>query len=141
MSDMPPITSYHHLSLTVTDMARSEAWYRDVLGFVYVFTEQHPDGGGYARVLTRPGTSLWLGLHVHDANSGEEFGEHRTGLDHVGITVDNREDLDLWVGHLERHGVTFSKPVDGSIGDAVYAVLSFRDPDNTALELIWMPTG
>ena len=139
MTDAPPLAGYHHLSITVRDLARSQAWYEDVMGFQYLFTENHPDGGGHAAVLIRPGSPLMLGLHHHDANSAEEFGEHRTGLDHVGITVAAREDLDVWAEHLESHGVTYSKPVDGAVGDAVYAVLSFRDPDNIALELIWMP--
>jgi catechol 2,3-dioxygenase-like lactoylglutathione lyase family enzyme len=81
---------------------------------------------------------LFLGLHHHDCNDSAQFGEHRTGLDHIGIAVDNREDIDRWAEHLDRHGVRRSEPVDGKIGDAAYTVLNFRDPDNIALELFWM---
>ena len=138
MSDTPALTGYHHMSITVCDLDRSEAWYRDVLGFQFGFTEEHPDGGGVAKVMVRPDTMLFLGLHHHDANGSEEFGEHRTGMDHVGISVANRDDIDTWAEHLDRHGVRRSEPADGKIGDTSYAVLNFRDPDNIALELIWM---
>jgi len=139
MTDTPALTRYHHLSITVCDVDESMAWYRDVLGFQFAFTEKHPDGGGLAHVMMRPDTYLFLGIHHHDANGSEEFGEHRTGLDHIGIAVENRDDLDRWAEHLDRHGVRRSEPVDGIIGDTPYSVLNFRDPDNIALELIWMP--
>ena len=42
----PALTRYHHLSLTVCDVDRSVAWYRDILGFQFAFTEEHPDGSG-----------------------------------------------------------------------------------------------
>lgn len=133
-----PLTSYNHVSITVCDIERSEAWYRDVLGFQLAFTEEHPDGGGHAQVMIRPDSMLFLGIHHHDANESEDFAEHRTGLDHVGIGVPTREDLESWAGHLDSHGVRRSELVDGKIGDTSYTVLSFRDPDNIALELIWM---
>jgi catechol 2,3-dioxygenase-like lactoylglutathione lyase family enzyme len=135
---VPPLTSYHHISLTVCDVDRSEAWYRDVLGFQRGFVETHPDGAGHAVVMIRPEASLFLGLHHHDANGSEDFAEHRTGMDHLGIRVESREDLDRWAEHLDRHGVRRSEPVDGTIGDVSYSVLNFRDPDNIALELIWL---
>ena len=138
MSDTPALTRWHHLSITVCDIDRSEAWYSDVLGFQFAFTEEHPDGGGHAQVMVRPDSMLFLGLHHHDCNDSAQFGEHRTGLDHIGIAVDNREDIDRWAEHLDRHGVPRSEPVDGKIGDAAYTVLNFRDPDNIALELFWM---
>jgi glyoxylase I family protein len=139
MTDTPALTRYHHLSITVCDVDKSVAWYQDVLGFQFAFTEEHPDGSGLAHVLMRPDTYLFLGIHQHNDNASEAFGEHRTGMDHIGIAVENREDLDRWAEHLDRHSVRRSDPVDGKIGDTPYAVLNFRDPDNIALELIWMP--
>jgi catechol 2,3-dioxygenase-like lactoylglutathione lyase family enzyme len=126
------------VSITVCDIDRSEAWYRDVLGFHYAFGEDHPDGSGFAKVLVRPDSGMFLGLHHHDANGSEPFGEHRTGLDHVGIQVETRDDVDRWAEHLDRHGVQRGEIVEGKLGDTTYAVLSFRDPDNIALELFWM---
>jgi glyoxylase I family protein len=136
---VPPLTHHHHLGLTVCDVARSEAWYTEVLGFRRAFVEPHHDGPGYAVVMNRPGTSLFIGLDHHQSNEAEDFAEHRTGLDHLAMGVEHREDLDRWAGHLDRHGVRRSKIEEGAIGPMNYAVLNFRDPDNIALELIWMP--
>jgi len=138
MSDTPPLNRWHHVSITVCDIDKSEAWYRDVLGFQYAFSEDHPDGGGFAKVMVRPDTMMFLGLHHHDANGSEDFGEHRTGLDHIGMQVNDRDDIDRWVEHLDLHGVRRSEPVEGKLGDTAFLVLSFRDPDNIALELFWM---
>jgi hypothetical protein len=80
-------------------------------------------------------------LHRHDANDGRLFTETTTGLDHGGLAVPSRRDLELWQEHLEANGVvradTADKPLTQSpIADEPYAsVLVFRDPDNIQLEL------
>jgi glyoxylase I family protein len=43
---MPDIASIHHVSLTVTDLDRSVAWYKEVLGLTELMKENHPDGNG-----------------------------------------------------------------------------------------------
>jgi catechol-2,3-dioxygenase len=88
--------------------------------------------------MTRPGTALFLGLDHHDANAAEQFAEHRTGLDHLAIGVPLREDLDRWATHLDRLGVRRSPIEEGTVAGMDFAVLNFRDPDNIALELIWL---
>ena len=135
----PPLTHYHHLGLTVSDVERSEAWYGAVLGFQRAFVETHPDGAGHAVAMTRPGTSLFIGLHHHQGKGAGDFAEHRTGLDHLAIGVERREDLDRWAEHLDGHAVRRSAIEECTIGPMTFAVLNFRDPDNIALELIWMP--
>jgi catechol 2,3-dioxygenase-like lactoylglutathione lyase family enzyme len=131
---VPRAGGLHHLSLTVTDIEASEDWYRRVLGLERVMVEQHE--GGYAVVLNRPGTPLFIGLHHHARNGAERFDEVRTGLDHLAVHVHERAELDRWVGHLDRLGVPH-----GQITEATepfpYALVVFRDPDNIQLELIW----
>ncbi len=58
---VPAVTGLHHLGLTVRDIAASEAWYTQVPGLAGAFAEPHPAGGGYAAVMTRPGTGLFVG--------------------------------------------------------------------------------
>ena len=79
----PSLTGISHVGLTVRDVTTSEAWYADVLGLVRVFVEPHSAGEGYAVVMTRPGTALFLGLDHHPDADRQEFSEHRTGLDGV----------------------------------------------------------
>lgn len=133
----PAVTGYHHLGLTVSDVDRSEAWYGEVFGFQRAFVEPHHEGTGYAVVMTIPGTPLFLGLDKHDAHEGERFAEHRTGLDHLAIGVAAREKLDRWAGHLAALGVAHDGITDITEPFPA-ATLCFRDPDNIALELMWM---
>lgn len=129
---MPDIASIHHVALTVTDIDRSVAWYKEVLGLAELMKEDHPEGGGHATVLGKPDFSMCVGLHTHSANKSEPCEETRTGLDHVSFGVASRADLDTWAEHFERLGVPQS-PVNDQ---GSYAVLVFRDPDNIQLELI-----
>jgi catechol-2,3-dioxygenase len=133
----PAVTGYHHLGLTVGDVGRSEEWYGKVFGFQRAFVEPHHEGTGYAVVMNIPGTPLFLGLDKHDAHEGERFAEHRTGLDHLAVGVATRGELDTWVGHLHALGVEHSGITDISEPFPA-ATLWFRDPDNIALELMWM---
>jgi len=131
---MPPIASIHHVSLTVTDLDRSVAWYKEVLELTELMREDHPDGNGFAIVLGKPDFSMCVGLHTHEANSSEPCNETRTGLDHVSFGVAQRADLDIWAEHFKDLNV-FQSPINDQEG---YAVLVFRDPDNIQLELISM---
>jgi catechol 2,3-dioxygenase-like lactoylglutathione lyase family enzyme len=131
---MPDIASIHHVSFTVTDIDRSVAWYKEVLGLVDLMREDHPDGNGYGIVLGKPDFSMCVGLHTHSATGTEPCDETRTGLDHVSFGVARRADLDTWAEHLEKLNVSQS-PITDRDG---YAVLVFRDPDNIQLELIAM---
>jgi catechol-2,3-dioxygenase len=133
----PAVTGYHHLGLTVGDVDHSEERYGKVFGFQRAFVEPHHEGTGYAVVMNIPGTPLFLGLDKHDAHEGERFAEHRTGLDHLAVGVATREELDTWVGHLDALGVEHSGITDISEPFSA-ATLCFRDPDNIALELMWM---
>lgn len=131
---MPDIASIHHVSFTVTDLDRSVAWYKEVLGLAELMREDHPDGNGYAIVLGKPDFSMCVGLHAHRANASEPCNETRTGLDHVSFGVAQRADLDTWADHFRSLNVSQS-PINDQEG---YAVLVFRDPDNIQLELISM---
>jgi glyoxylase I family protein len=133
----PAVTGYHHLGLTVCDVDRSEEWYGKVFGFQRVFVEPHNGGTGYAVVMNIPGTPVFMGLDKHDAHQGEQFEEHRTGLDHLAIGVAAREDLDRWVEHLDALGIEH-REINDITEPFPAATLCFRDPDNIALELMWM---
>ena len=137
LTTAPAVLGYHHLGLTVCDIDRSEEWYGKVFGFQRAFVEPHHEGTGYAVVMNIPGTPVFMGLDKHDAHQGERFAEHRTGLDHLAIGVSTREDLDRWVEHLDALGVEHSE-INDITEPFPAATLCFRDPDNIALELMWM---
>jgi glyoxylase I family protein len=141
----PAPTRFHHVALTVTDLDSSVAWYEQVFAVSYQMDAPHH--GGTARILANADWTLAFALHVHDANQGESFAETRTGLDHVGFVVPNRNDLEGWQTHLERYGVVRAgaadKPLTQSpISDEPYgSVLVFRDPDNIQLEMFAPAAG
>ncbi len=135
-SATPALGRIHHVGLTVNDVVASEAWYCRVLGLERLGVEAHNGGTGHTVLLHRPGGDLDLGLDHHPSHEGERFQEHRTGLDHVSIHVNDRADLDLWAVHLDALGVTRGEITE--VTDPFpYATLAFRDPDNIQLELIW----
>lgn len=129
----------HHLALTVTDLDASVQWYGEVFGVQPLLDVPH--SGGVGRILADADRELMFALHHHDSNGGELCSEAVTGLDHAGLAVASRADLEQWQDHLEANGVvragTADKPLTQSpIADEPYAsVLVFRDPDNIQLEL------
>lgn len=133
---LPRVAGLHHLGITVRDINASEAWYTQVLGLDRVFVEPHPTGGGYAVVMTRPGTGLFLGLDYHPAADREMFRAQRTGLDHLALTLTSRHDLDDWITHLDASGVAHGEVVE-STQPAPHALLVFHDPDGIPIELFW----
>lgn len=121
------LLSYHHLSLSVTDLEKSVQWYQQVLGLEITAQVQGPT---FRRTRMRaPAGGVTLTLTCHDERSGDAFDERRTGLDHVSIQVD---DLETWKARLVQHGVDHSD-VKQLSGDA--SMVTLRDPDNIQLEI------
>jgi catechol 2,3-dioxygenase-like lactoylglutathione lyase family enzyme len=90
----PSITGVSHVDLSVTDLAASDAWYRDLLDMVPLFGGRNDDRGYDVRYLIEPTSGLVIGLEQHDANPGTPFDERRVGLDHLSFNVADRATLD-----------------------------------------------
>ncbi|HTO70387.1 MAG TPA: VOC family protein [Myxococcota bacterium] len=114
------VKGLQHLNLTVADLARARAFYRDVLGFEVSFAKGNT-------VWLAAGGDL-LGLSEGDAPAGRSF-------EHFGFMVDSPADVDRWAAQLRAHGVAAEKgPYDRSDGRSVY----FRDPDGHLVEIFWL---
>jgi glyoxylase I family protein len=140
---MPIRLAYSHVRLTVTDLARSRAFYDRVFGLP-VALELPADADEATReqlkylfggVIYLMGTAL-LGLRPV-APAGDRFDEDRVGLDHLSFAVEGVADLEEMARTLEAMGVAHAGIKD--IGRA--HILEFRDPDNIALELFAWKQG
>jgi len=126
---MPAIT---HVAVTVTGRGASKAWYTKVFSVKPVLDE---DTGPFRHIVYLVGNTAF-GLHgFPDLVGTEPCNERRPGLDHIAFGVASRDELAEWAARLDELGVDYSDIVDASNGSG----LSFRDPDNIALELFAPP--
>jgi glyoxylase I family protein len=137
MTEFP--ATVHHVALTVTDLEASRAWYRRLLGTDPILDEDVPSLAdhhqGFHHTIFALAGGFLLSLHSHAAtDAGHRFDEFRPGLDHVGFGCANRSELDRLQGRLDELGVKHG----GIAEDAIGFGLSFRDPDDIALEF-WAP--
>jgi catechol 2,3-dioxygenase-like lactoylglutathione lyase family enzyme len=125
----PIIRGYHEIAITVSNLERSEQFYREVLGM---------------RVLLRiPGKCVimmmgeepyrFLGLWLPEAH-GALVGQGIAKM-HFTMQIDIA-DVDPWEQQFKRYGVRAPKRVKDN-GDVHF---DFEDPDGHPLEL-WARTG
>ncbi|MBO0852071.1 MAG: VOC family protein [Pseudonocardia sp.] len=129
--------SLQHVALTVSDLERSTKWYSTLFGAEPVLDEDEEGGQFHHTVFALDGGMLF-GLHTHQGReSGERFSEVRTGLDHVGFAVGSHAELERWAQKLTDLGIAHDGIKRAHYGSGV----SFRDPDNIALEFFTFPEG
>ncbi len=128
MSEFPAI---NHVALTVSDLSRSVPWYERLFDAKPVLDE---DTGPFRHVVWAIGSTL-VGLHEFPDRRREPFDERRVGLDHLAFACSNRAELEQWEARMNELGVAHGGIVDANYGSG----LSFRDPDNIALEFFAPP--
>ncbi|HWH34663.1 MAG TPA: VOC family protein [Acidimicrobiales bacterium] len=128
---MPDFAKVSHLSFSARDAERSASWYQEVLGVEVL--DRVAGEGWHSVLLIHPPSAAIIEFQQHDANGGETFDPRRTGLDHLGLLVSTRAELERWRDHFERLGVVHSPIADRDYG----SVLCFRDPDGIQLEMFY----
>lgn len=134
-------SGYAHVRLTVTDIARSKAFYDDVFGWPVAVdasdrvnepgvTESQQDF--YGGIVYQTPDGALFGLRPV-ASRGDRFDSERTGLDHVSFLVRSRHDLVTAAERLTEAGIEHGEVTD--LTDAGIAILSFSDPDGVQCEL------
>ena len=142
----------HHTCYTVSDLDRSVAFYRDLLG-CEVLAEQEKEGGYLAAIVGYPDAHVRMAhLRVPGAEHVIELFEYLTpastradveprnvGASHLCFLVD---DLPALYEQLREKGVnSFVSPpveVDTGVNKGGYA-LYLRDPDGISVELFQPP--
>ncbi len=130
---MASIDRVDHLSLSVTDLARSTEWYRKVFGLTLVAEVR---GSSFHRTRLQSDSGMTLALTAHQGSAGESFDERRPGMDHVAFRVAGGSDLGAIQAALEELGATHSgiQQLSGGVSK-----LTLRDPDNIQLEVLQAP--
>lgn len=132
-------TAVHHVALTVTDLGASRAWYRRLLGTDPVIDEDVAALPGHHKgfhhtIFVLPDGGI-LALHAHAATDlDQRFDELRPGLDHIGFVCADRAELERLQVRLDELTIPHGGIAEDDLGHG----LSFRDPDNIALEF-WAP--
>ncbi len=120
------IKGFHHFAVRTTDIERSVAFYRDVLGMTEK-RRMHFDDGSYLVMLGFGDTVVELFGGAKPKDPSEDRGE--VGYWHLGLTVD---DTDREYERIKALGYKFDfapKTVQGM------RVAFFRDPDGIIIEL------
>jgi len=130
MTEFPSIS---HVAMTVSDLERSVPWYQQLFDAEPVLDE---DTGPFRHVVWSVGSTL-VGLHQFPDGRSETFDERRVGLDHLSFACADRTELERWEARLNALSIAHGGIVDAGYGSG----LSFRDPDNLALEFFAPPSG
>ena len=130
---VPEFPGVTHVALTVTDLDRSRPWYQSLIGSPPVIDE---DTGPFHHVVWLLGSQTLVGIHQFpDPHGSDPFDERRPGMDHLAFACANRAELEQWESKLNELGIENGGVVDAPYGSG----LSFRDPDNIALEFFAPP--
>jgi glyoxylase I family protein len=130
----------HHVRLTVTDIARSRAFYRSLLGVdpAYDFSDQVDEPGvrgDPARLFggcVFPVGDQLVGLRPVAA-TGDVFESTRVGLDHLSLALGSLAELRAAAARLDEAGVVHGEVTE--LDGLGLAILSVQDPDDINLEL------
>jgi catechol 2,3-dioxygenase len=115
-----------HVHLTVSDLDRAVAFYRDVLGF-----EVTTRYGRDAVFLSAGGYHHHLGLNTWAGGGAPRPAQGTTGLYHFAVLYPDRVALARAVHRVLEHGVQLEGAADHGVSEAVYLC----DPDGNGVEL------
>jgi len=121
-----PQTRIGHVHLTVADLDRALAFYRDVLGF-----EVTARYGRDAVFLAAGGYHHHIGLNTWAGRGAPRPAPGTTGLYHFAILYPDRHQLGRAVARLLEAGVPLEGASDHGVSEAIY----LRDPDGNGVEL------
>lgn len=121
-----PRTRIGHVHLTVSDLDRALAFYRDVLSF-----EVTARYGRDAVFLSAGGYHHHIGLNTWAGHGAPRPAPGSTGLYHLAILLPDRPALAAAVRRVMDHGITLDGASDHGVSEAVY----LRDPDGNGVEL------
>ena len=125
-ASIPAGTRIGHVHLKVSDLERSIAFFRDLLGF-----ELRMSYGHEAAFLSAGGYHHHIGLNTWESKDGDPPAPGSTGLYHLALVYPTRRDLAVAVKRL----VDENWPISGASGHGVSEAVYLNDPDGNGIEL------
>ena len=123
---------WHHYGVMCRDMEESIAFYRDALGFEFMFYAGEMEGADHIKIAFMKNDKLVLELLEPVSWNQEACDWASQGMNHIAFAVG---DCDAMQEKLEKEfNVVFTDPEDGPDCKAVF----FRGPGGERLELIEM---
>ena len=126
------ISRLNHAVLYVRDVARSVAFYRDVLGF----TVKHELPGGVGVFLQAPDSTNDHDIAFFGIGSGagdSQAGRSTVGMYHLAWEVQTLDDLEEHAARLAEAGALVGASDHGTT-KSLYA----HDPDGLEFEVVWI---
>lgn len=128
--------SMNHLTLTVSERLKSEAFYDVILKFM-----------GYQQVEKNNEFIMWWSkdagaILISAANPDSPNKVHdrySPGLHHFAFNANSREEVNKFYNLLLEIGATILDPPDEYDYTPGYYAVFFTDPDGIKLELVYMP--
>ena len=121
-----PDTRIGHVHLKVSDLERSVAFYRDVMGFDLI--QRY---GAQAAFLSAGGYHHHIGLNTWDSAGAAPGPRRAPGLYHVALLYPDRPALARALRQVVKAGVAITGAADHGVSEAVY----FDDPDGNGIEI------
>lgn len=128
MYTIPAATRIGHVHLKVTDLERSLAFYRDLLGF-----ELQQYYGDAAAFVSAGGYHHHIGLNTWQSKGVPPAPVRAPGLFHTAILYPTRKDLAVITKRLINAGYPLTGASDHGVSEAIY----LDDPDRNGVELYW----
>jgi catechol 2,3-dioxygenase len=125
---IPAQTRIGHVHLKVTDLDRSLAFYRHLLGF-----EGTMMYGTQAAFISAGGYHHHIGLNTSHSKGSPPASRSGVGLFHTAILYPTRRDLAEIYTRLQ----SASYPLTGASDHGVSEALYLDDPDGNGVELYW----
>ena len=119
------VVGIDHISIRVSDYAKSKAFYGKLFAFLgFEISDEYPNTIGWTNGRTR----YWIA----PAEGRKTYRIGDLGLHHYAFELRNRGDVDALQAFLEAEGVRIVDPADEYYED--YYAVFFLDPDGLKLE-------
>lgn len=130
-------TGLHHVDLVVSSIARSLAFYRDLLGPLgfHRLNEVEGERGETIWYIGGPGSSVGL----REAQTPGEYDRYRVGLHHLAFEAVSRSVVDERYDWLRQVGAEIETPPQEYGYSVGYYAVFFYDPDGIKLEIVHVP--